>query len=77
VRVLADPRTGGSEEACTERVLAIAAARGVVLDGCADITILCHPLAGGKEPRLHAAVDAYVRLGRSSEAHDRLAAGGR
>ncbi|MGN6380150.1 MAG: glycosyltransferase [Gaiellales bacterium] len=71
--LLADPRTAGSEDECTERVLAAATARGVTLDGCADITILRHPLTGGDELRLHAAVDAYVPLGRSSDPHSRLA----
>jgi glycosyltransferase involved in cell wall biosynthesis len=71
--LLADPRTAGDEAACTEHVLAVAAARGIALEGCADITILCHPLAGGDEPRLHAGVDAYVPLHTACDGHVRLA----
>jgi glycosyltransferase involved in cell wall biosynthesis len=71
--LLADPRTAGSDEDTSRHVLDTAAARGVTLDGCADVTILRYPLAGGEEPRLHTAVDAYVQLGPAGEGHARLA----
>jgi hypothetical protein len=72
--LLADPRTAPGEEACTEHVLAAAAAAGVSLDSAPDIIILRHALAGGDTSRLHAAVDGYVPLHDACEGHARLAA---
>ena len=71
--LLADPRTAPGEDACTERVLAAAAAAGVSLDRAADIVILTHALAGGDAARLHAAVDGYVPLHAACSGHERLA----
>jgi glycosyltransferase involved in cell wall biosynthesis len=71
--LLADPRTAPGEAACTERVLAAAAAAGVSLDRAADIVILTHALAGGDAARLHAAVDGYVPLHDACSGHERLA----
>ncbi len=71
--LLADPRSGGSEGECTQRVLDTAATRGIELANCADITILSHPLTGGDEVRLHAAVDGYVPLHAACVGHARYA----
>jgi glycosyltransferase involved in cell wall biosynthesis len=71
--LLADPRTSPGEEECTDLVLAAAADAGVSLDRAADIVILSHALAGGDEPRLHAAVDGYVPLHDACTGHARWA----
>jgi glycosyltransferase involved in cell wall biosynthesis len=71
--LLADPRTAPGEEACTEHVLAAAAAAGISLDAAADIVILRNALAGGDTSRLHAAVDGYVPLHDACTGHERLA----
>ena len=71
--LLADPRTHGSEGECTERVVAAAAAAGVDLDRCADITILHHALAPGDDVRLMEAVDGYVALHPACAGFERVA----
>jgi hypothetical protein len=71
--LLADPRTAPGEQECAARVLAAAPGAAASLDAAADVVILTHPLAGGEESRLHAAVDGYVPLHAACAGHERLA----
>jgi len=69
--LLADPATDGEPGELEARV--VAAAAGVDLDACPDITILREPAAPGRDASLHAAAEAYVPLHPACAGHVRLA----
>ncbi len=72
--LLADPAVDGDPAALEARVLAAAGGAGADLDAGADIDVLMEPLRAERDPRLHAAVDAYVPLHAACSGHARLAA---
>ena len=72
--LLADPAVDGAPEELEARVLAAAAATGTDLEGCADIEILMEPSRPDRDLRLHATVDAYVRLHDACDGHAALSA---
>lgn len=71
--LLADPAVDGAGADIEARVLAAAAAAGVMLDGCADVNVLMEPLRPGRLEALHTAMDAYVILHPACAGHVRLA----
>ena len=72
--LLADPATDGTPAELEARVMAAAA--GIDLDACADITILREHAVPGRDAALHAAADLYVPLHASCAGHLRLAGDG-
>jgi glycosyltransferase involved in cell wall biosynthesis len=70
--LLADPAVDGAPEDLEARVLSAAAAAGVDIDGGADINVLMEPAQADRDPRLHAAVGAYVPLHGACSGHERL-----
>ena len=54
----------------------MAAAAGIDLDACADITILREHAVPGRDAALHAAADLYVPLHDACAGHVRLAGDG-
>ena len=51
----------------------MAAAAGIDLDACADITILREHAVPGRDAALHAAADLYVPLHAACAGHERMA----
>ena len=72
--LLADPATDGTPAELEARVMAAAA--GIDLDACADITILREHAVPGRDAGLHAAADLYVPLHEACAGHVRLAGEG-
>ena len=72
--LLADPATDGTPAELEARVMAAAA--GIDLDACADITILREHAVPGRDAALHAAADLYVPLHDACAGHVRLAGDG-
>ena len=68
--LLADPATDGTPAELEARVMAAAA--GIDLDACADITILREHAVPGRDAALHAAADLYVPLHAACAGHVRL-----
>jgi glycosyltransferase involved in cell wall biosynthesis len=71
--LLATPEVDGDGPALEAHVLTAAAAAGVDVESCADITILQEHAAAGRDAALHAAADAYVPLHAACAGHERLA----
>jgi glycosyltransferase involved in cell wall biosynthesis len=72
--LLADPATDGTPAELEARVMAAAA--GIDLDACADVTILREHAVPGRDTALHAAADLYVPLHGACAGHVRLAGEG-
>ena len=71
--LLADPAVDGSPGELEAHVLAAAARTGADLEACADINVLMEPMAGDRDARIHAAMNAYVQLGHTYAGRDELA----
>ncbi|HZU40271.1 MAG TPA: hypothetical protein VE992_04430, partial [Solirubrobacteraceae bacterium] len=71
--LLADPAVDGKPAELEARVLEAAAESGAALEDCADINVLMEPSSPERDPRLHAAVGAYLPLHAACAGHVRLA----
>lgn len=71
--LLADPEVDGDSEQLQEHVLAAAAHAGVDLGDVADIDVLMERARPDRDPRLHAAMTAYVPLHLACAGHERMA----
>jgi hypothetical protein len=71
--LLADPRVDGEPGELEARVLGAAAAAGVEIDSGGDISVQMEPFQPSRDPRLHAAVDAYVPLHAACAGQERMA----
>jgi glycosyltransferase involved in cell wall biosynthesis len=71
--LLADPAVDGSPAELEAHVLTAAARTGANLETCADINVLMEPMAGDRDARIHAAMNAYVQLGHPYAGRQELA----
>ena len=71
--LLADPGVDGTPEDLEAHILSAAKDAGVDIEGGADINVLMEPAVAERDPRLHAAMDAYVPLHPACMGHERLA----
>jgi glycosyl transferase family 1 len=72
--LLFDPTVDGDPEELETRIVDAAEAAGVDLEAGGDINVLMEPAQASRDPRLHAAVNAFVRLHAANSGHARLAA---
>jgi glycosyltransferase involved in cell wall biosynthesis len=71
--LLFDPAVDGDPEQLEARIVSAAEASGADLDTGADINVLMEPAQASRDPRLHAAVNAFVPLHAANHGHIRLA----
>ncbi|HLH65915.1 MAG TPA: glycosyltransferase [Solirubrobacteraceae bacterium] len=71
--LLADPRVDGRPEELERGILQAAQRAGVDLEHAADIEVLMEPAQAQRDPRLHAAMTAYVPLHPACAGHERMA----
>lgn len=71
--LLADPEVDGTPEELEAFVLDAADRSGADLERCADINVLMEPATPDLDPRLHAAMDAFVVLHPGRAGHERVA----
>jgi glycosyltransferase involved in cell wall biosynthesis len=71
--LLFDPSVDGDPESLEARIVGAAEAAGVDLEAGADINVLMEPAQATRDPRLHAAVNAFVPLHAASAGPARLA----
>jgi glycosyltransferase involved in cell wall biosynthesis len=71
--LLADPGVDGAPEDLEAHILSAAKKAAVDIEGGADINVLMEPAVAERDPRLHAAMDAYVPLHPACTGHERLA----
>jgi hypothetical protein len=71
--LLFDPTVDGDPESLEAWILGAAEAAGADLETGADINVLMEPAQAARDPRLHAAVNAFVPLHAANSGHTRLA----
>ena len=71
--LLFDPSVDGDPEALEARIVGAAEAAGVDLEAGGDINVLMEPAQAARDPRLHAAMTAFVALHPANAGHARLA----
>jgi hypothetical protein len=71
--LLFDPTVDCSPDELEARIVGAADAAGVDLEAGADIDVLIEPAQAARDPRLHAAMDAFVSLHPANAGHERLA----
>ncbi len=71
--LLFDPSVDGDPEQLEAQIVDAASAAGADLNAGADINVLMEPAQAARDPRLHAAVNAFVPLHPADHGHTRLA----